>query len=522
VSALASLPEGSEDAAMSEGLGAEVPAADENAVEGGERATWRIAVPAIAFGVAADLLLRGPPGAGLVVLSVAASVCIAAIARPRRAAWPFLIAAPLLMGFAAVRASLVLIFLDFVACVGLLILGASFSRAGDPVATRFTAYLVRGVGVIRALPAGVAAPVEPFVRTLHGAGRIRRLPRGLLITVPVLLVFLLLLGSSDAVFAHYLHAPFDAVPTPGDWPAQLVLIAFGTIAIATVLVYATRRTPDAGEMSDRGRSALRRGEWVGLLVGVDLIFSAFVIVQLGYFFGGNDLVLRREGLTYAEYARTGFIQLVIASVLTAALIGAAWRLGRRTSQRDDRLFSWLAGGLVALTLVVLVSAFRRLSLYERAYGWTWPRLLGHAIVVSIAVSLVCGLVWIARRRGRWLATAVLIAGLVTLLALNVMNPDRFIAQRNLARYRVAGAIDGLELGNLSPDAVPVILAALPNLPKDLRGGLEHTLACVRDDLARPQGIGSWNLARSRAVSDLEGEDLGSCGPRQASASPMPG
>ena len=53
---------------------------------------------------------------------------------------------------------------------------------------------------------------------------------------------------------------------------------------------------------------------------LDLLFLAFVIVQFRYLFGGRDLVQQSANLTYAEYARHGFFELVAVAALTLPLL----------------------------------------------------------------------------------------------------------------------------------------------------------------------------------------------------------
>ena len=61
---------------------------------------------------------------------------------------------------------------------------------------------------------------------------------------------------------------------------------------------------------------------------LDVLFAAFVVLQLAALFGGDEHVLRTAGLTYAEYAREGFAQLMAVAALTLAMIALA--------RRDDR------------------------------------------------------------------------------------------------------------------------------------------------------------------------------------------
>jgi Domain of unknown function (DUF4153) len=56
------------------------------------------------------------------------------------------------------------------------------------------------------------------------------------------------------------------------------------------------------------------------LTAVDVLFLVFVLVQLRFLFGGRGLVESSVGLTYAEYARHGFFELVVVAVLVLPLV----------------------------------------------------------------------------------------------------------------------------------------------------------------------------------------------------------
>jgi hypothetical protein len=233
-----------------------------------------------------------------------------------------------------------------------------------------------------------------------------------------------------------------------------------------------------------------------LLISVDLLFAAFVAVQFAYFFGGRTRVLTQQGLTFAQYARSGFWQLVAAAIITGGVIAFAWMAGGRERSRLAA-FRWLAGALVVVDLVVLASAFRRLTLYEDTFGWTWPRLAVHATILAVGALLLCGLVAVIRGRVEWLPTAAIAVAVVTLIGFSAMNPDAFIAQRNLERFQRTGDLDVWELRSLSADAVPVLVQALPTLDPCARAEVSALFARTAADAER-SGWASWNLGRERA------------------------
>ena len=71
------------------------------------------------------------------------------------------------------------------------------------------------------------------------------------------------------------------------------------------------------------RQPLRLGsiEAATVLWLVVALFAAFVVLQLAYLFGGRD-TLSVAGLTYSDYARRGFFELVAVAVLAGTLVVA--------------------------------------------------------------------------------------------------------------------------------------------------------------------------------------------------------
>jgi hypothetical protein len=85
-----------------------------------------------------------------------------------------------------------------------------------------------------------------------------------------------------------------------------------------------------------------------------------------------------------------------------------------------------------------------------------------------------------------------------LLSLAAVNPDAYIAERNIERFEQTGRIDWYYLSGLSADAVPV----LADLPKRYR-------PCVIEGVPQRDDWLEWNLGRARAQQTLEGLDSGS-------------
>jgi len=419
--------------------------------------------------------------------------------------------------FAAIRADTTIVGLDVLAALGLAG-GALASYGRRPVLRRsFGRLLTLGFAVAGWMLAGAAPLIGAVGRRLpRRRGSLERarpaLPvvRGLLIALPVVLVFVSLFSAADAVFADVVAdlTRFDL--DVGTLPARTILAAvLGWLAAGGLALAASRpaRTetsvPAAVEPWRLGTT-----ETVTVLLVVNALFVWFVAFQGAYLFGGLD-TLGAIGMTYSEYARRGFFELVAVAVLAGGLIVAAERLVRRRG----RLLIGAAIGLAVLTGIVLVSAGLRLRLYQEAYGWTELRLYVIATILLLGIVLAALVVALVTDRVRWIGHAIIAAGLAVGLGLNVLGPARFITEQNVARVLdpslvPASGRSGIDTSyalSLGDDRIPDLVRVLPALAGHEASLVREELRHRLDELRVDPGLRAWqawNLGRQRALTAL--------------------
>lgn len=356
-------------------------------------------------------------------------------------------------------------------------LAAAFLLAAVAVAGVRLAALVapfRSLGALPSLAPTVPAGWAPAAR-------------GAIFGSVLVLPFGALFWTADAMFAELGRGmPLASLSS---LPARVVVFVL-VLCCALGLALAARR-----EWSDPALPSTRRfslPEWAVPLALLDLLFLTFVVVQMGVLFGGHDHVLETTGLTYAEYARQGFWQLIVAAALTLGVIAAALGFADTRSSRERAALRGLVGALCLLTIVIVVSALHRLHLYEAAFGLTRTRLAAESLAWGLggffALLLLAGAV--GRIRTHLARIAVAGAG-VGLLAFSLSNPDGRIAERNVDRWRATGNLDVAYLQGLSADAVP----ALAELPAPVR---QIVLAPVSSRLEDDEPWASANYSRHRA------------------------
>lgn len=317
-----------------------------------------------------------------------------------------------------------------------------------------------------------------------GAGAApRRLVMSALVTAALLAVFVPLLASADATFGAFVdvlvpRADSDAV---GTWALAFAPAAAGTAAA----LYLLAALPEAARRKRVPRT-LARPEWALPVGALTLVFAVFVGAQLVALFGGDDYVQRTAGLTYAEYARSGFWQLSAVTVLTLAVILPVLHRAARATAADRRWLRLLLCALSGLTLVMIASALGRMWTYQQAYGWTVLRLLVGSCELWLGVVYLLVIAAVLRLAPARLPRAALGTAVAALLALAVLNPEGFVADRNIDRWQRGDHLDLGYLSGLSSDAGPALDRLPPALSESLR--------------THPAGDPwtAWNLSRHTA------------------------
>jgi hypothetical protein len=523
------------------------------------RLARRLVAIALLSGLIADLLFdRIAPGLN-VPIAVGVALAVTTLVRPRGRAidpldWWIPAAAFLAALGVAVRADPLVILADLaVAGVGTVawavaVSGGSLTRrsmtALAGAGALAVAWLIVGSTQLlqlalgdRALSAGVTAG-RRFFPVL----------RGLILAIPFVVVFAALLGSADVVFGDLvddlLTLPVDAE----ELVRRSVFVAVAAWIIGGGLAIAASGLPGASGGSganglpgsvglpvasvgvsassesetsvgsapgtDARRAAAQTAitaDWgateiLTVVVAIEVLFAAFVLVQVAYLFGGFATVAA-HGLTYSEYARQGFFQLVAVVLGAGALLVLASAISG-----GHRHFRPVAAGLVVLTAVILVSAALRLTLYQQAYGWTELRFHVAATIGWLAVDLAIALALVLTGRVRWLLHGATMVGVATVLVVTAIGPSSFIAEQNVARVihpelvppEGKSGLDVGYVGSLGDGAIPVLVDALPELDEATRTQVREMLLLRRvPPESAATGWAAWNLERERAREALD-------------------
>ena len=323
----------------------------------------------------------------------------------------------------------------------------------------------------------------------------RTFARGALMALPALLLLGALLMSADAVFARIIQDTFQVdLETLVQHVVFSAVIAWLTAGYLRALLVSDEDIMGRLRMP---RPALAAAEVSVALWILNLLFIAFMLVQLRYLFGGANLVEVTAGLTYAEYARQGFFELVAAATLVVPILLVADWAAAPDSDRSRTVLRSAAIVLVVLLLGVIASAAYRMRLYQQAYGLTEERVFGSVFIIWLTVVLGWLVFTVLRGRRERFASGSILAGVACIAALHVVNPHALIAKVNLDRLAAGKEYDVEYVGRLSADAVPVTLDRLDHLSEVQRCGALRILK-ERWSGERRGGWRTWNLSDARA------------------------
>lgn len=271
--------------------------------------------------------------------------------------------------------------------------------------------------------------------------------RGVLITVPIFLVLAVLLYNADPVFAKIWND---------------LLFNLGERLIVSIIIFITLFTLGITKFIQRvgvnniiNVQGERAYEFLVILISLVSLFGLFIAIQIRYLFSRlGELELHQLGitsLTYSEYVRKGFFELLIASFIASLVLIYILKLLhylKDSRKHFVQLFSFLLTLEIGL---LLLSAAQRLNLYADAHGLTRARIFGLIFLIWLASILVILAIRIFKEYKRGVIFVLsLITVVLALLSINFINIDGVIATRY--KPTVNDEIDYFYITGISEDA----------------------------------------------------------------------
>jgi hypothetical protein len=307
----------------------------------------------------------------------------------------------------------------------------------------------------------------------------RSLIKGALFSAPLVIVLFVLLGNADPVIRWSTDRIAAWLP---DWsfpPRMIFFLFLLSLTLGANSIASRQAEPDLPNL--RG---IDKALTIGLTEQRMMLWSAAIVLWLFVLLQGSYLIhpppaALNSGVTFAEFARRGFGELSTAATIVGAIILVLeYTRPAEASENDRATLLKLEVVLLVALEVILFSAFRRVVLYEQAFGFTTARLVAQAYMVVMCLALVALGIELARggisiNFGRRVAEIAL--GVLTVFVL--WNHEAWVVNKNIDRAVQTEKFD-FEYARRLSDAIPTLIARRREMGPAQAAQVEGAVLCA--------------------------------------------
>jgi hypothetical protein len=283
-----------------------------------------------------------------------------------------------------------------------------------------------------------------------------RIVLAIFITIPLLMIFGALFMSADLLFREWVTNAFDF-----DMDELTVWRVIRTFALffffsGSLYVYTFKKRlkkPEVVTEADHLGAVDKNHGTISTIVlsMLNALFLIFIAAQMMFLFGGHDIIQKYD-ITYADYVHEGFFQMMWVAGLVLVISYIVHRFNKAKALTASKILNAV---FIGQTLIIVVSALKRLFLYQEAYGLTQMRfLVWHFIIYTGIVLAVLAVVILMKKHYRLFIKIGFVVSVVYLMYMTGINMQAKIAQVNVDRF-VSGQDEQLDYRYLHDFTVDV-------------------------------------------------------------------
>lgn len=277
-------------------------------------------------------------------------------------------------------------------------------------------------------------------------GKAKKIIKAILITLPIVLIVLALLSSADEVFSNIFKVIFDNIGklfsniSISTVVARILFTGMTFIYFICFFYYFAYEYKEEDEEQKQEEKIKDNFTLKMILVALNIIYLVFCYIQI------KSLFLKNVDINYAHYARQGFFQLMVVSIINLVTILIAKNRENKNDIKTNKFINYMSLAMIIFTFIIVISAAVRMYFYESQYGYTLLRLLVYCVLFTESVLFIPTVFYILDKKID-LAKCYFIIILSAYVCMNYMNFDSIIAKRNVDRYIQIGKIDMYYLEN---------------------------------------------------------------------------
>jgi len=319
----------------------------------------------------------------------------------------------------------------------------------------------------------------------------KRIVKSFVVVIPIVIVVILLLSSADMVFHNLFSDLFRLFKniSLGNIIGRIffIFLLFTYLgAVVNYLLFGINKEKDEEKKKSIDDFTIKL-----LLSALNVIYIIFDFIQI------KSLIFHSisMNISYAEYAREGFFQLMIISLINLVIL----LLSKRS--KENKYNKIMSIVMIFLTSIIISSSFLRMYMYESAYGYTISRLLVYIVLITEILLLIPTIIYILNSKiNIFKYYIIIIVSIYTLLNLAPIN--YIIAYNNINRYYKTDKIDIYYLENRQSDNIPLLIELYENTKDQyLKETIDNYLTYTYDN--SPSSWQEFNLSKEKANKELE-------------------
>lgn len=345
--------------------------------------------------------------------------------------------------------------------------------------------------------------VDFFSKKIKLSDLVKRKIKSFIIILPLVLVVLWLLISADMVFEKMFGILFEAIDNILSGCLEknfivriirIIIIFFVISAMLYFVIYDYSVNPRE-EINSKVKKKSDIETIKMLFIILNIIYVVFDFIQI------KSLMLQTvsKGIHYAEYARQGFFQLMLVSVINLSIILISKKYMIVSGDKQRKFLKIMSLIMIGLTFVIIVSSFLRMNLYEKQYGYTLLRLLVYITLTTEGILMIPTIIYILKPKYNVLVSYIVII-LSIYVGFNYINVDKVIALRNIERYYDKKDIDLDYLKNDNTDNLEILVDFYENVEdKEIRDDLKEYFSELDIEM---EGFQEYNLSKKNGINCL--------------------
>ncbi len=324
----------------------------------------------------------------------------------------------------------------------------------------------------------------------------KKIIKSILICTPVVIIVLALLSSADMIFDKIFTNTFNKFFNLFDSSiiGKFILFIVIFFLIGDTLLYLIKKYPKKDELTTK-KELLDVSTIKILMTTLNIIYLIFDFIQIKSLIFHYGL----DSINYAEYARQGFFELMIVSIINISVLLLA--RNSKSSKKDHKYINIMSVFMVFLTLIIIVSSFLRMNLYEQAYGYTTLRLFVYISLITEIILLIPTILYIFKENFNVLKYYLIII-LSVYTIINFINIDYIIARRNVNRYYEGKKIDISYLENYHTDNLKILKELYNRCDDETRISLNTYFINIKDYNSNMKWQ-EFNISKNKNLKEIK-------------------